>query len=227
MSKHVCGLQGYDPMLGDRCPGCDNSPDLLSIQEELMGALGTELAKSLDDEIMKSVDPDDFNLYDAIYVKSRSVEMKTETENVIEQCEWCGEDGHEEENCPDADINDGADEFTVREFVSRLETFLESELNEITRGNVFLAENGEGVSMNILIGAPFAFSDDEINQINVIIAPTDREFLGSEGVSMDDRVDAPSFDSGMDVQPGGFDVEVVEKSKSGENFDSAMKILDD
>ncbi len=158
MSKHVCGLMGYDPMLGDKCAACESSRDLYSIQEELMGALGTELAKNLDDEIMKSeptddeimksefrrrlptstVDPIELSLYDARYVKSRSVEMETKTENAIEQCEWCGEVGHEDVNCPDADINDGADEFTVREFVSRLETFLESELNEITRGNVFL-----------------------------------------------------------------------------------------
>ena len=225
MSKHVCGLMGYDPMLGDKCAACESSRDLYNIQEELMGGLGTELAKSLDDEIMKSVDPNDFNLYDATYVKickTRSVEMETKTENAIEQCEWCGEDGHEEENCPDVDINDGGDEFTVREFVSRLETFLESELNEITRGNVFLAENGEGVSMNILIGAPFAFSDDEINQINVIIAPTDREFLGSEGVSMDDRENAETETESSDEETSS--EEVIRENTS---YDDAMSILND
>ena len=82
---------------------------------------------------------------------------------------------------------DNSAEMTVHNFLHDLEEFLDSKLDPDSRGNVFLTKNGNGVSINLLIGAPFADSDEEVNQVNVIIAPTDREFLGSTGVSMDDR----------------------------------------
>ena len=49
-----------------------------------------------------------------------------------------------------------------------------------------MAENGDGVSLNIVVGAAFADNTDgeEINQINISVLPTDRSVLGSEGVSM-------------------------------------------
>ena len=76
------------------------------------------------------------------------------------------------------------DGYNVLSFLSDLEAFLESKLDDVTRGNVFLSENKHGVTVNLLIGTPFAHSDLEVNQINVIVSPTDREFLGSEGVNM-------------------------------------------
>lgn len=78
---------------------------------------------------------------------------------------------------------------TIRQFLTQLEDFLDETLENDSRGNVFLSENGNGVSMNIVIGTSFASNNDdgEINQVNVIISPTDRTLLGSEGVSMDDR----------------------------------------
>lgn len=81
------------------------------------------------------------------------------------------------------EYEDDEDEgYTVVSFLSDLEKFLESKLDDVTRGNVFLSENKHGVTVNMLIGTPFAKTDLEINQINVIVAPTDREFLGSDGV---------------------------------------------
>lgn len=76
---------------------------------------------------------------------------------------------------------------TVRQFLTKLENFLEETLDdESTRGNVFIAENGDGVSMNIVVGAAFAdnLDGEEVNQINISILPTDRSVLGSDGVSM-------------------------------------------
>lgn len=122
-------------------------------------------------------------------------------------CEWCGESGHEEEDCPDADVSLDCESYDIRDFIGRLETFLEGELDTISRGNVFMAENGEGVSLNILIGAPFADNGDEtLNQINLIIAPTDRTVLGSEGLTIhdmekveEDDDDSSPFDEAMRV----------------------------
>ncbi len=183
------------------------------IQQEFKNALAAELVADIDRQMMEaaSVVPNDFNLYDGKLTSA----IKNRSKTMDLYCDWCGSVGHEEEACPDADINDGGDEFTVREFIDRLETFLEGELDDITRGNVFLAENGSGVSINVLIGAPFEFSDDEINQINVIIAPTDRKFLGSEGVSMDDR---------ENVESETDDEEVIQENTS---YDSAMGVLND
>ncbi len=232
MSRHVCGLQGFEPILGDVCDACSNTR-LVDIQQEFKDSFAAVLVADIDRQIMEaaSVDPNDISLYDGELtstIKNRSKTMEL-------YCEWCGVEGHEEEDCPDADINDGGDEFTVREFVNRLETFLEGELDDITRGNVFLAENGDGVSINVLIGAPFAFSEDEINQINVIITPTDRKFLGSEGVSMDDRENEPSDE---EEAPAANCITEADGSCVSEekcmhtpdettSFDDAMRVLDD
>lgn len=75
-------------------------------------------------------------------------------------------------------------DYTVVNFLVDLEGFLDSKLDDVSRGTVFLSENKNGVTVNLLIGTPFENTDLEINQINVIIAPTDRKFLGSEGVHM-------------------------------------------
>jgi len=90
----------------------------------------------------------------------------------------------EEEYEYEEEMNWDDEGYTVVNFLADLEQFLESKLDDVTRGNVFLSENKNGVTVNMLIGTPFADSDQEINQINVIIAPTDRKFLGSEGVSI-------------------------------------------
>lgn len=102
------------------------------------------------------------------------------------------ENYQEIETDEDMTINDGDDDFydenapyNVVAFLADLENFLVDKLDDnITRGNVFLSENKNGVTVNLIIGTPFAASDLEVNQVNVIIVPTDRKFLGSEGVHM-------------------------------------------
>ena len=82
---------------------------------------------------------------------------------------------------------------------------------------MFLSETGDDkVGINILVGAPFEGSGLEVDctQINIIIAPTDRKFLGSEGVSIDDNVEG-SLESD----------EVVEQSEKHSWFDAAMRIF--
>lgn len=32
--SHMCGLSGYNPMRGDRCPACDESRDLMTAFKE-------------------------------------------------------------------------------------------------------------------------------------------------------------------------------------------------
>ena len=94
---------------------------------------------------------------------------------------------------------------TVRQFLTKLEYFLDETLDESTRGNVFMAENGDGVSLNIVVGATFASNhDEEINQINISVLPTDRSLLGSEGVSinsgeLEDEEDYPEDDFDEDA----------------------------
>lgn len=123
-------------------------------------------------------------------------------------CDNCGSEDHWEEDCYEYE-----EEVTVRGFLSRLETFLDTQLDDISRGNVFLSENDGGASLNILIGAPFADSGDEtLKQINVIIAPTDRALLGAEGLTI-------------------HDMERVVEDETGDEdysspFDEAMQILD-
>jgi hypothetical protein len=128
-------------------------------------------------------------------------------------CDWCGETDHIEDDCPDYE-----NEHSLSDFMGRLENFLDSELDTISRGNVFLTENGESVSMNVVIGAPFEGHDgrNDINQINVIIVPTDRTFLGSEGVSMDDRETFEGLDEELDDILG---------ENSSSIFDRAMRIF--
>ena len=62
----MCGLQGFNPMLGDRCPGCDDGPSMVDLQQELMDDLATKLARDIDEQMKKAstVDPNDFSMYD-------------------------------------------------------------------------------------------------------------------------------------------------------------------
>ena len=101
--------------------------------------------------------------------QSRSITVSEDRNEAIEEMEF---------------YEDEETRYTVVSFLADLETFLESKLDGITRGNVFLSENKNGVTVNLLIGTPVAERDIEVSQVNVIIAPTDRAFLGSEGVHM-------------------------------------------
>ena len=138
-----------------------------------------------------------------------------------EVCEWCGEEGHWEEDCPDADVaGDDPDYYDIQSFLGKLETFLEDELDEECRGSVFLSETGENeVAINILVGAPFSGSglSADCKQINVIIAPTDRSFLGSTGVSIDDN-EYGSVEAEQEE-------EIVEDKPKHRWFDAAMSIF--
>ena len=107
------------------------------------------------------------------------------------------------------DLTDEIEEVqTVRQFLTKLEDFLENTLDESTRGNVFIAENGDGVSMNIVVGAAFADNRDgeEINQINISVLPTDRSVLGSDGVSMS-NADAEFEDEDYDEDEVDYDID--------------------
>lgn len=167
-TAHMCGLQGFNPMLGDSCPKCD-----LQFFDRI------------------AVDPDKMRMYAPNHHISelRSKNMDT--------CDYCGEEGHWEEECEElAYDEEGLDRetYNIQDFLGKLETFLVDELDEECRGNVFLSETGENsVAINILVGAPFEGSglDTTCSQINVIIAPTDRSLLGSEGVTIHDNVDRP------------------------------------
>ena len=140
-------------------------------------------------------------------------------------CEYCGDEGHWEEDCTDVDAENGIDRdyYNIQDFLGKLETFLVDELDEECRGNVFLSETGEdGVAINILVGVPLEGSglDTTVKQINVIIAPTDRKFLGSDGVSINDN-EYGSFGPDTDA-----DVELDNsKSKAHGWFDAAMSIF--
>jgi hypothetical protein len=159
-----------------------------------------------------AVDPDTIKVYGS---NNRIGEVRSKTmDEDLEICGYCGEQGHWDEDCEQMAYDEQGldrDEYSIRDFLGRLETFLEGELDTITRGNVFLAKNGEGTSMNILIGAPFNDTEETINQINLIVAPTDRSVLGSEGLTI-------------------HDMETVEDETGDEDysspFDEAMEILD-
>lgn len=185
-SEHMCGLQGFNPMLGDNCPKCE--------------------AQFLD---RIAVDPDKIKMY-APNHRIGEARSKTMEEDVM-GCEICGAEDHWEDDCDERLDGFDCEEYNIRDFIGRLETFLEGELDTITRGNVFLAKNGEGVSVNILVGAPFDNTEETINQINLIIAPTDRSVLGVEGLTV-------------------HDMETVEDETGDEDysspFDEAMQILD-
>jgi len=188
-TNHMCGLMGFNPMLGDVCPRCD-----LDFLDRI------------------AVDPDELKYY-APNHRIGTTRSKMMDEDMI-LCGICGEDGHYDDECDEAWGLD-RDEYDIRDFLGRLEDFLESELDNISRGNVFLTENGDdNVSLNILIGAPFADHGDEtLKQINVIIAPTDRGLLGTEGLTSRDGEDRPVEDETGD-----------EDYRSP--FDEAMEILD-
>lgn len=136
----------------------------------------------------------------------------------LEICGYCGEEGHWEEDCEEMAYDEqGIDResYNIRDFLGKLEDFLEGELEDISRGNVFLAETDDGVSLNILIGTPFTDHGDEtLKQINVIIAPTDRELLGAEDLSIRSGMDRPVED------------ETGDEDDYSSPFDEAMQILD-
>jgi hypothetical protein len=162
------------------------------------------------------VDPNKIKVYGSNHCigKSRSKMMDED----LDICSYCGEEGHWEEDCDELAFDEeGLDRqtYNIRDFLGRLETFLEGELDDISRGNVFLTENGDdNVSLNILIGAPFADHGDEtLKQINVIIAPTDRELLGAEGLTIRSGMDRPVEDETGDEDYSS-------------PFDEAMEILD-
>lgn len=196
MMKHVCGLQGFDSMLGDVCDACHQPLDEILIgfgespyKKEIVKAISEEIVNRLDAEIMAEirekswddwvenpmfipVDPNKISLYDSKY-QTRSKTMFSD---------HAGESLSENET----EIDEIEETISVKQFLNKLENFLDETLDESTRGNVFMAENGDGVSLNVVIGAAFADNADgeEINQINISVLPTDRSVLGSEGVSM-------------------------------------------
>ena len=91
------------------------------------------------------VDPDEKTMYgsDQRIAEDRRIKMDI--------CEHCGETGHWEDECEEVSYDEeGLDResYDIRDFIGRLETFLEGELDTISRGNVFMAENGNGVSLN-------------------------------------------------------------------------------
>lgn len=172
-----------------------------------------------------AVDPNKMNLYDSNHGITEYRRKTVDEELGIDMCGVCGSEDHWEDDC-----NEYECEYTVRDFMSRLEDFLEGELDDISRGNVFLAENGEGTSLNILIGAPFAdHADETLNQINVIIAPTDRTHLGAEGLTIHDSEDVER-ESDVDVSSmgeQGIPTNDIEEDDEGSPFDDAMSILND
>ena len=209
--NHVCGLMGFNPMLGDICEKC----------------------------VSLRVDPTNYIRY-ASETNNGATRSNTVSDKMLDA------EGNELVDVTnDDDFEDFMDEneYTVVGFLSDLENFLDSKLDDVTRGNVFLSENKNGVTVNLLIGTPFAASDLEINQVNVIIAPTDRKFLGSEGVHMGavesdddgnvffstreqareyarDKSDAKFEDKGQDAADG-------KRWSCHEAFDNAMKHLVD
>ena len=188
--KHVCGLHGFNPMLGDECAACASSTP---------------------------VDPSTINVYGSNHTigELRSKPMQDYDYGLDDlYCEWCGENGHEEEECPDGDY----ETYNIQDFLGKLETFLVEELDEECRGNVFLSETGENsVAINILVGAPFDGSglDKTCSQINVIIAPTDRSLLGSEGVTIHDN----------EKRPEEVEEPAVQQPETHGWFDRAMSIF--
>ena len=127
------------------------------------------------------------------------------------------------------------EQMTLRDFMDRLEEFLAETLDEASRGNVFLSKAADDkVCLNMVLGAPFASADEEINQINMIILPTDRSVLGAQGVSLNDYeetdLDEDFEDEDYDLDED-YDEEEYNLADSGEAesihsaFDHANKIL--
>ena len=180
---HVCGLQGFG-QLGDVCEACRISYEKrvkptksVDILEEYQHALAELLVLDIDKKIMMTVDPNS-ELLDALNQPGEISEIRSSTMNF---------DDFE----PIGDFDDYDDEMedprSLITFLTKLESFLDDELDDDSRGSVFMSKNGDGVSLNILVGAHFEECDEEINQVNIIVSPTDRSLLGSTGVSMDDR----------------------------------------
>ncbi|KKM66294.1 hypothetical protein LCGC14_1482580 [marine sediment metagenome] len=174
----------------------------MDILEEYRESLAEIIALDLDKKIMMTVDPNS-KLLDTL--THQTVNLRS---NIMDDYEFVGDVGHEGEELEDPR--------TLRNFISNLEAFLDGELDEDSRGNVFMTESGDGVSLNILVGAPFEDCDEEIKQINIIISPTDRSLLGSTGVSMDDR------------EYFGYDEdEDDEEDTRHEAFDEALSIIEE
>ncbi|KKL99238.1 hypothetical protein LCGC14_1816370 [marine sediment metagenome] len=174
----------------------------MDILEEYRTTLAELLALDIDKKIMMTVDPNS-ELLDALSYQTgetRSNTMNFEDDNGLG-------DFDDDFDSPD----DYEDSRSLSDFLSNLESFLDEELDEDSRGNVFMTKNGDGVSLNILVGAHFEECDEEINQVNIIVCPTDRSLLGSTGVSMDDR-EYPEDDD--------------EDSTPHEAFDEALKIVE-
>ncbi len=165
-----------------------------------------------------NVDPIDNLVYGSSNTgETRSTKMSNDFEDLDYECGNCGDD-HWEDECPDMDFND-AGEDNIQTFLGRLETFLTDEIEEECRGNVFLSETEDNkVAINILVGVPFEGGPDKTcSQINVIIAPTDREYLASNGVTVNDNIDRPHSPT--------VSVEEPVKNPAHSWFDSAMRIF--
>jgi len=178
---HVCGLQGFG-QLGDVCEACRISYEKrvkpaksVDIVEEYRHTLAELLALDIDKKIMMTVDPNSV-LLDTLNQQTGKTRSNTMNFDAYEGF---------------GDFDDSDDEMedprSLSTFLTKLESFLDDELDDDSRGNVFMSKNGDGVSLNILVGAHFEECDNEINQVNIIVSPTDRSLLGSTGVSMDDR----------------------------------------
>ena len=163
-----------------------------------------------------AVDPKLLSMYDSedSFTKPRSNTMTERTESLMSEDEMTGIFEAEKE------------QLTVREFITKLEGFLDETLESDARGNVFMSENGEGVCLNVLVGAAFADSSSEVNQVNVIISPTDRGFLGSEGVSMGDSeyTDDPTLRTD-DFEDGDDEFWDEDDEEDNSAFDRAMELL--
>ena len=180
----------------------------MDILEEYQKTLAEIVALDIDKKIMMTVDPNS-KLLDALNYQTgetRSNTMNEEKANDARAELELDEFDFDEEDFYD----DEEDSRSLSNFLSKLESFLDTELDDDSRGNVFMTKNGDGVSLNILVGAHFE-CDEEINQVNIIVSPTDRSLLGSTGVSMDDRK-YPEDDD--------------EDSTPHEAFDEALKIVE-
>ncbi len=227
---HVCGLMGFNPMLGDRCAACESARtrrlakekvnidaetlyDMLRVDPN-MDSLYASTTFLMDIDEIGSYYMDDFKDNEKAEESGILVEETLMSDDELTNLFETGAfDSEIKEAIDDWEDEDDSDPlYTVQTFLMNLEEFLDGELDDDSRGNVFLTQNGNGLSVNLLVGAPFANSDDEINQVNVIIAPTDRELLGSKEVSMDDRIDTETDYDDDDLT-------------THEVFDDAMNIL--
>ena len=192
-------------------------PTILQVYQH---ALAEILVLDIDKKIMMTVDPNS-ELLDAINHQTGEIRSNTMDEKAIDaRTELDPEDDFDDLDDEIDDLDDEIDFYdeeedprNLRNFLSKLESFLDSEFDKDSRGNVFMTKNGDGVSLNILVGAHFEECDEEINQVNIIVCPTDRSLLGSTGVSMDDR-EYPEDD------------DEEEDSTRHEAFNEALKIVE-